>query len=86
MDLTSHLWCHALPKEATMTPITVTATQPASEPTTDKTEIRPFRVEVPEAELTDLRRRIKATRLPEKEPVADMSQGVPLSTIEKLAR
>ena len=41
---------------------------------------------VPEAELTELRRRIKATRLPEKEPVADMSQGVQLATIEKLTR
>jgi pimeloyl-ACP methyl ester carboxylesterase len=52
----------------------------------DKTAVRPFRVDVPEAELTDLRRRIKATRLPEKEPVSDKSQGVPLDTIEKLAR
>ena len=52
----------------------------------DKTALRPFRVEVPEVELADLRRRVKATRLPEKEPVADMSQGVPLDTIEKLAR
>ena len=49
----------------------------------NKNAIRPFRVDVPEAELTDLRRRIKATRLPEKEPVADISQGVPLATIEK---
>ena len=52
----------------------------------DKTALRPFRVDVPEVELADLRRRIKATRFPEKEPVADMSQGVPLDTIEKLAR
>jgi pimeloyl-ACP methyl ester carboxylesterase len=52
----------------------------------DKTAVRPFRVDVPEADLTDLRRRIRATRLPEKEPVADMSQGVPLATVEKLAR
>src|SRR5690242_19743126 len=51
-----------------------------------KTAVRPFRVNVPEAELTELRRRIQATRLPEKEPVADMSQGVPLATVEKLAR
>jgi len=57
-----------------------------SEQAADKNAIRPFRVNVPEAELTELRRRIKATRLPEKEPVADMSQGVPLATIEKLAR
>ena len=52
----------------------------------DATATRPFRVDVPEAELTELRRRIKSTRWPEKEPVADMSQGVQLATIEKLAR
>ena len=50
----------------------------------DKT-IRPFRVDVPEAELTDLRRRIKATRWPEKETVADTSQGVPLAPLQDLA-
>ena len=52
----------------------------------DATALRPFRVDVAEADLADLRRRIKATRFPEKEPVADMSQGVPLATVEKLAR
>ena len=41
---------------------------------------------VPEAELTDLRRRITATKFPERETVNDMSQGVPLATVEKLAR
>ena len=66
--------------------MTPSATEQRSEQATDKTALRPFRVNVPEAELTDLRRRIKATRLPEKEPVADMSQGVPLATIEKLTR
>jgi pimeloyl-ACP methyl ester carboxylesterase len=50
------------------------------------TEIRPFRVDVPEAELEDLRRRIAATRWPEKETVVDQSQGVPLATMQKLAR
>jgi len=53
---------------------------------TDKSAVRPFRVEVPEAELADMRRRIRATRLPEKEPVVDFSHGVPLATIEKLTR
>src|SRR6476620_7057068 len=48
--------------------------------------IRPFQVNVPEADLTDLRRRIVATRLPEKETVDDFTQGVPLATVEKLAR
>ncbi len=51
------------------------------------TAIRPFKVgEVPDAELEELRRRIKATRWPEKEAVADDTQGVQLATIQKLAR
>jgi pimeloyl-ACP methyl ester carboxylesterase len=50
-----------------------------------KTDIRPFRVNFPDADLTELRRRIEATRWPEKEPVADHSQGVPLATMQKLA-
>ena len=48
--------------------------------------IRPFRVEVPEEALADLRRRIAATRWPERETVADESQGVQLATMQKLAR
>jgi pimeloyl-ACP methyl ester carboxylesterase len=52
----------------------------------DKTPIPPFHVNVPEAELTDLRRRIAATRWPEGETVTDFSQGVPLATVQKLAR
>jgi pimeloyl-ACP methyl ester carboxylesterase len=50
------------------------------------TEVRPFRVDVPEAELTELRRRIAATRWPDKEPVDDLSQGVQLAAIQALAR
>jgi pimeloyl-ACP methyl ester carboxylesterase len=46
--------------------------------------IRPFSYSAPEEELADLRRRIGATRLPERETVADRSQGVPLATIQKL--
>ena len=42
--------------------------------------------EGPQKELTELRRRIKAARLPEKETVPDFSQGVPLATVQKLAR
>jgi pimeloyl-ACP methyl ester carboxylesterase len=49
-------------------------------------EIRPFHVDVPEEELTDLRRRIVATRWPEKETVVDESQGVPLALTQELAR
>jgi len=50
------------------------------------TEIRPFTVEVARAELDDLRRRIAATRWPERETVDDQSQGVQLATIKELAR
>jgi pimeloyl-ACP methyl ester carboxylesterase len=62
------------------------ATPPGSEQAADKTAMRPFRVNVPDAELTELRRRINATRFPEKETVTDFSQGVPLATTQKLAR
>jgi len=50
------------------------------------TEIRPFSVEVAEEDLVDLRRRIAATRWPEKETVADETQGVQLATIQELIR
>ncbi len=50
------------------------------------TDLRPYRVDIPEEQLTDLRRRLAATRLPEKETVADYSQGVPLKTIQQLLR
>jgi len=50
------------------------------------TAIRPFHVSVPEAELTELRKRIHATRWPERETVTDQSQGVQLATIQQLAR
>src|SRR5688572_13846500 len=49
-------------------------------------EVRPFRIDVPEEALADLRRRIAATQWPEKETVADESQGVPLATMQGLAR
>jgi hypothetical protein len=48
--------------------------------------IRPFKINVPEAELTELRRRINATRWPERETVTDDSQGVPLAMMQELAR
>ncbi|MBM0277585.1 epoxide hydrolase family protein [Micromonospora tarensis] len=49
-------------------------------------DIRPFKVEVPEAELKAMRARIAATRWPEKETVPDQSQGVQLATMQALAR
>jgi pimeloyl-ACP methyl ester carboxylesterase len=58
-----------------------TAKAPAATPA-----VRPFTIETPEADLEELRARIKATRWPEKEPVDDQSQGVQLETMQKLAR
>jgi pimeloyl-ACP methyl ester carboxylesterase len=49
------------------------------------TTIRPFRVDIPDEALEDLRRRIAATNWPEKETVSDHSQGVPLAMLRKLA-
>jgi pimeloyl-ACP methyl ester carboxylesterase len=57
-----------------------------TEKTADPTPIRPFKIDIPDEDLDDLRRRIAATRLPDKEPVADPSQGVQLATIQALAR
>jgi len=53
---------------------------------TEATAIRPFRVEVPEEQLAELRRRIGATRWPTRELVEDRSQGVQLATLQALAR
>src|SRR6202453_4771092 len=61
-------------------------TQQGSNQAADNIAIRPFHVNVPEAELTELRRRINATKWPERETVADATQGVQLATIQALAR
>jgi pimeloyl-ACP methyl ester carboxylesterase len=53
---------------------------------TEDTTIRPFRINVPEEVLVDLRRRVAATRWPDRETVTDDSQGVPLATMQELAR
>src|SRR6202165_439551 len=52
----------------------------------DKTAVRPFHVNVPEAELADLRSRVNAAKWPERETVTDDSQGVPLAMMQELAR
>src|SRR5690242_14156008 len=57
-----------------------------AQPVTPSDVIRAFRIDVPEAELTELSRRINATRWPERETVTNESQGVPLATIQQLAR
>jgi pimeloyl-ACP methyl ester carboxylesterase len=52
----------------------------------EQTAVRPFQVGFTEAELAELRRRVNATRWPERETVTDDSQGVPLATMQELAR
>jgi len=64
----------------------LSATRTGAEPASDRNAIRQFCVDVPEAELTELRRRIQATKWPERETVTDASQGVQLATMQALAR
>jgi pimeloyl-ACP methyl ester carboxylesterase len=70
-------------KETTMTQ--ANATQQGRQQAADTT-IRPFHVNFPEADLTDLRARIKSTKWPDRETVTDASQGVQLATAQALAR
>ncbi len=70
-----------------MTIMTQTSdTQQGGEQAVDTNAIRPFPVNVPEAEVTESRRLINATKWPERETVPDASQGVQLATIQALAR
>jgi pimeloyl-ACP methyl ester carboxylesterase len=69
---------------ATTSSVTLSSTPAAAE--NNDTAIRPFRVNIPEKELIELRRRIAATRWPSKELVGDRSQGVQLATIKALAQ
>ena len=62
------------------------ATQQGGKQASDKNAIRPFHVHVPEAELTELRRRVSATQWPDRETVTDQSQGPQLVTMQRLAR
>ena len=81
-------------ERASPPPRTAPPNAPAPEPavfgeaaraqSTQDQPIRPFQVNVPDAAIADLRRRIAATRLPDKETVSDDTQGVPLKTIEQV--
>ncbi len=66
--------------------VTQSAATQQSRQAADKEAIRPFKLSIPEEKLVDLRRRIAATQWPEKETVADQSQGVPLAPMQELAR
>jgi pimeloyl-ACP methyl ester carboxylesterase len=63
-----------------------TDTQPENDASNGKDAIRPFHINIPEAALVDLRRRIAATKWPERELVSDATQGVQLATMQNLAR
>src|SRR4029079_5905329 len=90
------IWCwrpkrkpevSAFSRRNTMAPsATQERTAQAADKNAEKTAIRPFQINVPEAELTELRRRVKATRWPERETVTAASQGVQVATMQKLAR
>ena len=67
--------------------MTQTITTKGNKQAVDGNAIRPFpKVNIPEAELTELRKRINATRWPERETVTDATQGVQLVTTQALAR
>jgi pimeloyl-ACP methyl ester carboxylesterase len=68
---------------AAVAPVRLLAQQPSTN--TDNTSIRPFQANVPEADITEMRKRINATRWPDKETVNDNSQGVPLSLMQGVA-
>ena len=64
----------------------MSATEVAQQTGSDGTAVRAFQVGFPEAELSELRRRVNATRWPERETVSDDSQGAPLAMMQQLAR
>jgi pimeloyl-ACP methyl ester carboxylesterase len=69
----------------TDTDAAIVAPTPTARQAKESSSIRPFTYRATDEELNDLRRRIVATRLPDKEPVSDFSQGVKLATVQKLA-
>ncbi|HEU4454487.1 MAG TPA: epoxide hydrolase N-terminal domain-containing protein, partial [Longimicrobium sp.] len=71
----------AAPRVVYTGPISATAG-----PGAETTAIRPFRVRIPDAALTALRQRLRATRWPDRETVSDRSQGVQLAALEELVR
>src|SRR3954464_15313124 len=78
--------CTSLPAIGRAQTATASRAGSAAPGSTETQAIRPFRFYASDQALTDLRRRIAATRWPEKETVSDQSQGVPLATMQSLAR
>ena len=85
--LTSHTYAQTMTAPTPTQTVSSTQVSTAKSKTTvENSAIRPFSVNIPENQLLDLKRRVRATRWPEKETVADESQGVRLATIQALAR
>src|SRR2546427_12231960 len=80
--------CLALFAVSTLNDMTMTGTvtQTATQAPMASEAIRPFRAQVPQAALDDLRRRIAATRWPDKETVPDQSQGAQLARLQALVQ
>jgi len=72
--------------EGDETMATAVALKEGTKQSADTGAIRPFNHHVPEAELAELRKRVQATKWPERETVADATQGVQLATVQALAR
>ena len=62
------------------------AAAPASREAAGEDAIRPFRAHIPDADVADMKRRLAATRWPDKETVADASQGAQLANLQELVR
>ena len=65
------------------------AAEPITTTSADKTSddrIRPFKIDVPQSQLDDMRKRIAETRWPDKETVGDISQGIQLARVQELVR
>src|ERR1044071_5708033 len=77
--------CHAQ-TTAKETKMTIATARLDTDQSTASDSIRPFHIHVPEEALTDLRRRLAATRWPTRELVGDRSQGVQLATLQELVR
>jgi pimeloyl-ACP methyl ester carboxylesterase len=77
-----------IPLDIVDTEITMTTTMTERDTAlhTENPAIRPFRVDVPEADLVDLRQRLAATRWPDRETVPDRSQGAQLAELQELVR
>src|SRR5215208_4047244 len=86
MTMTSETTLTAASSSARTLDAPVIATDAAIVQPAVDTSIRPFQYHASDAQLADLKRRILATRWPEKETVSDTSQGVPLATMQELAR